>query len=104
MFSLAGGSLNGTVLQALPFVALGLGVDDMFLILQVFRETPKRGLGPAEVVGEVLARGGASVTLTSLCNACAFFAGSLIPLPAGQHFCVAAGPCKKKKTAEHLEY
>ena len=92
VFSALGLSLNATILQVLPFIALGLGVDDMFLLVQVFREVPKPPGRPAHaIVGECFQRGGVSVTLTSLCNACGFFAGGLIPLPAVQNFCLSAG-------------
>ncbi|ROT81126.1 putative hedgehog receptor patched [Penaeus vannamei] len=41
-------------------------------------------------VGEVLKRAGVSVVLTSVCNACAFFAGALVPVPALRAFCMQA--------------
>ena len=76
----------------LPFLALGLGVDDMFLMIQVLREIDeKSGMTERDVCASVLSRGGASITLTSACNACGFFMGALIPLPAVTNFCIAAG-------------
>ena len=39
--ALVGYKFNHTMLQALPFIALGLGVDDLFLLLHAFRATMK---------------------------------------------------------------
>ena len=99
-------SFNATSLQVLPFLALGLGVDDMFLLLHTFdhidryqkmairnREAIKRRSllwrrkEPKYVIGEMLSRAGPSVSMTSFSNFFAFLMGGLIPLPAVQTFC-----------------
>lgn len=38
IIAIAGVQFNHTMLQALPFLALGLGVDDLFLLLHAFRQ------------------------------------------------------------------
>ena len=92
LFSYVGLDFNATILQVLPFLALGLGVDDMFLLIQVLRDIPeKRRESTPDVCAYVLEHGGSSITLTSACNACGFFMGALIPLPAVTNFCLAAG-------------
>ena len=92
LFSYVGLDFNATILQVLPFLALGLGVDDMFLLIQVLRDAPAfTHKSTAQLCAFVLENGGSSVTLTSTCNACGFFMGALIPLPAVTNFCLAAG-------------
>lgn len=89
--ALLGLPFNASTTQVLPFLALGLGVDDMFLMAHTFAETADNSLIPyQDRVGEVLKRAGVSVVLTSVCNACAFFAGALVPVPALRAFCMQA--------------
>ncbi|XP_066986955.1 protein patched [Macrobrachium rosenbergii] len=89
--ALLGFPFNASTTQVLPFLALGLGVDDMFLMAHTFAETADNSHIPyQERVGEVLKRAGVSVVLTSVCNACAFFAGALVPVPALRSFCMQA--------------
>ena len=89
--SLVGIKLNHAMLQALPFLALGLGVDDMFLLMHYFREVPDKNRPTEEVIADLYREGGVSVTLTSICNAGAFFSGMLVPIPALSDFLAAAG-------------
>ncbi|CAL4069872.1 unnamed protein product [Meganyctiphanes norvegica] len=82
---------NASTTQVLPFLALGLGVDDMFLLAYTFADTADNiNIPYHERVGEVVKRAGVSVVLTSVCNACAFFAGALVPVPALRAFCLQA--------------
>jgi len=93
VFSHLGLKLNATILQVLPFLALGLGVDDMFVLVHTYADLLPRysHLGAAKLVGLTWSSAGSSVTLTSICNLTAFFTGSMIPLPAVQAFCQCAG-------------
>ena len=71
----------------LPFLALGLGVDDMFLLARTYvKICESNEFDEYEIVGETLRNSGLSVTLTSFTNACAFAMASLIPIPALQAF------------------
>ncbi|XP_063841882.1 protein patched-like [Scylla paramamosain] len=89
--ALLGLPFNASTTQVLPFLALGLGVDDMFLLAHTFLQTADNTCIPyQERVGEVVKRAGVSVVLTSVCNACAFFAGALVPVPALRAFCLQA--------------
>lgn len=104
----------------LPFLALGLGVDDMFVLAHHFKasggasggggaagsggttkllEVPAAaGAGAAasaeevvvEVVRHCLSKAGPSITLTSAVNVLVFFVGSLTPIPAVTAFCQQA--------------
>eukprot|EP00755_Sulcionema_specki_P018058 Sspe_Gene.65911::Locus_38971_Transcript_1_1_Confidence_1.000_Length_2238::g.65911::m.65911/K11101/PTCH2; patched 2 len=87
---LLGIELNHAMLQALPFVALGLGVDDMFLLMHYYRLIDPR-VSVEEAIGQLFREGGMSVTMTSVCNAVAFFAGTVFDVPALRDFLLAAG-------------
>lgn len=78
-------------MQIIPFLALGLGVDDMFLFTHAYAESPCDNRDSEACEGQtpaVLRTTGLSVLLTSLCNVCAFFAAALIPIPALRVFCL----------------
>uniref|UniRef100_A0A8C1J5P4 Patched 1 n=1 Tax=Cyprinus carpio TaxID=7962 RepID=A0A8C1J5P4_CYPCA len=85
--SLLGISFNAATTQVLPFLALGVGVDDVFLLAHAFSETGQNKRIPFEDrTGECLKRTGASVALTSISNVTAFFMAALIPIPALRAF------------------
>jgi len=85
--AIAGYAFNHTMLQALPFIALGLGVDDLFLLLHAFKHTMKewRGAQCGLIVALTMREAGSSITITSFCNACVFFVAQLIPIRALQN-------------------
>ena len=88
-----GFKFNHTMLQALPFLALGLGVDDLFLMLHAFKEilTSHKGVKGSEVLGLTFAEAGSSITITSWCNAVVFAAcAAIIPIRALQALLIAA--------------
>lgn len=93
LIALAGYKYNATMLQALPFLALGLGVDDLFLLLHAYKGVMShfRGASRLTIICLTMMEAGASVTITSLCNACVFYASYMIPIQALQAFSVAAG-------------
>jgi hypothetical protein len=90
---LSGMTLNPAMITCLPFLALGLGVDDLFVLIRTLS-----GLGidfitensNSAVIAEVFKRAGVGVTLTSICNVCAFGAGAMLPVPAMSDFCISA--------------
>uniref|UniRef100_A0A672GCU2 SSD domain-containing protein n=1 Tax=Salarias fasciatus TaxID=181472 RepID=A0A672GCU2_SALFA len=84
--SLLGISFNAATTQVLPFLALGVGVDDVFLLAHAFSETGQNKRIPFEC----LKRTGASVALTSISNVTAFFMAALIPIPALRAFSLQA--------------
>ncbi|XP_040101128.1 protein patched homolog 1 isoform X2 [Oryx dammah] len=82
---------SGYLLMVLPFLALGVGVDDVFLLAHAFSETGQNKRIPFEDrTGECLKRTGASVALTSISNVAAFFMAALIPVPALRAFSLQA--------------
>ncbi|KAK7490526.1 hypothetical protein BaRGS_00018312 [Batillaria attramentaria] len=90
MCSVLGISFNASTTQIIPFLALGLGVDDMFLIAHTYSETSKH-VPYSDLSGEVLKRTGVTVLLTSVTNMLAFFTAAIIPIPALRAFSLQAG-------------
>ncbi|XP_014445371.1 protein patched homolog 2 [Tupaia chinensis] len=87
--ALLGITFNAATTQVLPFLALGIGVDDIFLLAHAFTEAPP-GTPLQERTGECLQRTGTSVTLTSINNMVAFFMAALVPIPALRAFSLQA--------------
>mmetsp|Transcript_24419 Transcript_24419/g.36747 ORF Transcript_24419/g.36747 Transcript_24419/m.36747 type:complete len:664 (-) Transcript_24419:253-2244(-) len=89
----AGLKLNRAIIMCMPFLAMGLGVDDLFVLLRYFSSLGLKFIAEKdhpEILAEVFKQAGVGVTLTSLCNICAFAAGILLPVPAMSDFCLAA--------------
>jgi len=89
--ALLGIPFNATTTQIVPFLALGLGVHDMFLLTHTYAELSVNEVPSGEQTGVVLKRTGLSVLLTGLSNVSAFFAAAIIPIPALRTFCLQAG-------------
>eukprot|EP00752_Nemacystus_decipiens_P002680 g2506.t1 len=73
----------------LPFIMLGLGVDDSFVICNAFGKTDPRKSIP-ERMKEGLGHSGVSITVTSITDFVAFMISSITVLPALSSFCVYA--------------
>jgi len=90
------GLFYGPVHSLLPFVLLGIGVDDVFIIVNAFnreRTVPREdedSKGFIERSANALARSGASITVTSLTDMVAFAISSSSALPALASFCAYA--------------
>ncbi|XP_052573474.1 protein patched homolog 2 isoform X2 [Peromyscus californicus insignis] len=87
--ALLGITFNAATTQVLPFLALGIGVDDIFLLAHAFTKAPPDTPLP-ERTGECLRRMGTSVALTSINNMVAFFMAVLVPIPALRAFSLQA--------------
>ncbi|KAL0278830.1 UNVERIFIED_CONTAM: hypothetical protein PYX00_000524 [Menopon gallinae] len=87
--ALLGIAFNAATTQIIPFLALGLGVDNMFHLTHTYAETDSEG-NIDEQTGVVLKKTGLSVLMTSLCIMCTFFAAALIPIPALRVFSLQA--------------
>nr|WJJ61139.1 Patched [Patiria miniata] len=74
-------TFNASTTQVLPFLALGVGVDDMFLLAHSSTSIPSQ-VPLVYKTGEILRRSGVSVFLTSINNMCAFLLAAVIPIPA----------------------
>ncbi|KAL4236598.1 Protein patched 1 [Mactra antiquata] len=90
--SVLGIAFNASTTQIIPFLALGLGVNDMFLITHTYGENANNDHIPfKEQTGECLKRTGTTILLTSVSNMLAFFSAVIIPIPALRVFCIQAG-------------
>ncbi|KAF2346973.1 Protein patched/dispatched [Trinorchestia longiramus] len=90
--SSAFGQMFTPVNNILPFLVLGLGIDDMFVIMQAWNNLSKEEQQqPLNVrVGYTMKHAGASITVTSATDIVAFAIGSMTVLPALRSFCVYA--------------
>ena len=90
------GLFFGPVHSLLPFILLGIGVDDAFVIVNAFnreRKTSRASEDNESLViraGRSLARAGASITVTSATDLVAFGISSSSSLPALSSFCAYA--------------
>ena len=74
----------------LPFLMVGLGIDDMFVIMQVYRNLAgSKDLSLEDKIGMTLKHAGVAISVTSLTDVCAFGVGAITVFPALQAFCVA---------------
>lgn len=86
--------LNATSTQVLPFLVLGLGVDDMFVIADAFFELEgkaKQHTPIKSLIASTLRKVGPSITLTSITNSSGFFLAAIIPIPAMRVFALQVG-------------
>jgi len=75
----------------LPFLGLGIGIDDMFVIVQCFfnmKRAQKLNLEVDEEIGLALKHAGVSVTITTLTDVFAFGVGAATRMPGLESFCV----------------
>lgn len=82
----------GPVHTSLPFLLMGLGVDDMFVLMACWEELTKeeKKLPVPEKIGLMLKHGGVSITITSFTDVIAFLIGSSTILPCLESFCLYA--------------
>jgi len=74
----------------LPFLLIGIGVDDMFIIAYSIDQTEPT-LPCNERIRVALTHSGTSITITSITNSVAFFLGAFTQLEALRSFCIFAG-------------
>lgn len=88
--ALLGIPFNATTTQIVPFLSLGLGVHDMFLLTHTYAELSINEVPRNQQTSVVLKRTGLSVLLTGLCNVVSFFAAAIIPIPVLRVFSLQA--------------
>ena len=78
--------------QILPFLMLGVGIDDMFVIMQAFDNlsTDEKKLTLAKQLGRTMKHAGVAITITSVTDLLAFAIGATTVLPALSGFCIYA--------------
>ena len=86
------GVMNNRLTANIPFLLLGLGVDDAFVLASEFNRARKAGGKTIEEqIIDVAKFGGVSILITSVTDAAAFLLGATTSLPALGWFCVFAG-------------
>jgi Niemann-Pick C1 protein len=84
------GAHTAGIHNLLPFLLIGIGVDDMFVIASAIDQTDSNESVENRIkVGMIHA--GSSITITSFTNAIAFFLGCTTSLDALGSFCFFAG-------------
>ena len=82
-----------TIHGVLPFLALGIGIDNMFVILRCLENIPEEERERNSLVKNValtMQRAGVSITVTTATDVAAFGVGTIAVLPALKHFCVSS--------------
>ena len=77
----------------LPFILLGIGIDDCFVLIQGLDEVNVNhpGLSVEDRMRKLMETAGISITVTSVTDFAAFMLGSISSLPAIRYFCLFAG-------------
>ena len=83
---------NPLTFQILPFLTLGLGINDYFIVAQhlqtVLLEFGDK-MSPEDIIAHTISRSGSAVTMSSAANMCAFLLGAISRIPAVQDFAVS---------------
>jgi len=84
------GLAYGPLHNMIPFLLLGIGIDDMFVTMQCFNnlEEEEQKKSREERFGLTMRRAGAAITVTSLTDFLAFAIGGTTVLPALRSFCI----------------
>lgn len=82
----------GPVHSSLPFLLMGLGIDDMFVMKACWDQLTEsdKQLPLPKQVGLMLQHAGVSIVITSFTDIVAFLVGSITILPSLQSFCLYA--------------
>lgn len=81
----------GPVHTCLPFLLMGLGVDDIFVIMACWKQvagSTNKDDPIAERIGLMLKHAGASITVTSVTDVVAFLIAATTVLPSLRSFCI----------------
>lgn len=81
--ALLGRAFNAATTQVVPFLALGLGVDHIFVLTAAYAESD-----PNDHTKNILKKAGPTILLSSSTTIASFFAAALIPVPALKVFCL----------------
>jgi Niemann-Pick C1 protein len=86
------GLFFGPMHSVLPFLLLGIGIDDMFVIVQCYSTLTKseKQLSLEERFGKTMEHAGVAITITSFTDVIAFGIGGTTVLPALRSFCLYA--------------
>ncbi|XP_041359344.1 protein patched homolog 1-like isoform X2 [Gigantopelta aegis] len=84
--------IYGPIQSIMPFLLLGIGVDDMFVVVEAWKNLDSSELRRPlpERVGLAMKHAGVSVTVTSITDIVAFGIGASTVIPALSAFCIYA--------------
>ena len=77
---------------AAPFLMLGIGIDDTFVLLAAWRRTSVHDSVPTRMAN-CYREAGVSITITSVTDMLSFWIGIITPFPCVRIFCVYTGAC-----------
>lgn len=77
---------------AAPFLMLGIGIDDTFVMLAAWRRTSSHDPIPVRM-GNCYREAAVSITITSVTDMLSFWIGVITPFPCVKIFCVYTGAC-----------
>ncbi|CAG2245472.1 unnamed protein product [Mytilus edulis] len=78
------------IVGVMPFLIIGIGVDDMFILMSGLASAPF-SKSIEERVGQTMQSNGVAITITSLTNVTAFAVGLLSTFQSVRHFCIYTG-------------
>merc|ERR550519_378329 len=81
------GLLMNDMCPIIPFLLLGIGVDDMFIIVQSLNNLEGKTAGD-EKIALAMKHAGVSITVTSITDMAAFLIGSSSSMPVLRTFCL----------------
>ncbi|KAB7493852.1 Patched domain-containing protein 3, partial [Armadillidium nasatum] len=76
--------------KIIPFLMIGIGIDDMFVVLASWRRTKIQD-PITKRLSETYSDAGVSITITSLTNMLSFSVGITTPILGVQIFCIYTG-------------
>ncbi|XP_041102487.1 patched domain-containing protein 3-like [Polyodon spathula] len=89
MLLYCGRPFSMTVANA-PFLILGIGVDDMFIMISCWQQTKVHD-SVADRLAETYKEAAVSITITTLTDVLAFYIGIMTPFRSVQSFCLYTG-------------
>ena len=87
----------GPMHNIIPFLLLGIGIDDMFVIIQCYDNLgSEKSQDNVENIGRTMRHAGVAITVTSLTDFIVFVLGATTVLPALRSFCpiTISPPCE----------
>jgi len=91
IFSYAGMPLTLIIVEVVPFLALAVGVDNIFIIVQHYHRDKRGDETREEQLGRVLGEVAPGIFMSALSETIAFFLGGLSNMPAVRTFSMFAG-------------